>query len=64
MRRTIERKKAEQTLPSFGEDKLIRFSKFVSSYGESFLQWTGVFRFHAQIQLLRLKQKAQLAAWS
>ena len=38
MRRMIERKKAEQTLPSFGEDKLIGFSKLVSSYGDAFLQ--------------------------
>ena len=36
MRRMIERKKTEQTLSSFGEDKLLGFSKFVSSYGDAF----------------------------
>ena len=61
MRRMIESNR-EQTLPSFGEDKLIGFSKFVSSYGDAFLKRTGLFRLHAQFHLLRLKQNARLAA--
>ena len=39
IRRIIERKgKEEQTLQFFGEDKIIGFSKLVSSYGDAFFK--------------------------